>query len=103
MIRLTPDGFSIIDRDGTERYVPWASVKEIVAFKLDLVTHDAIRLGFRASDDGTYWDIDEDDAGFRELVAEVERRFDLGDRNWWSKVAFPAFATNRATLWPQPG
>ncbi len=99
MIRLTSDGFTIIGHDGTPSQVAWASVKEVFAFKLDLFTYDTIRLGFRLSDEGTYWQVDEDDAGFRELLAEVERRFDIVDKNWWTKVAFPAFATNRTTLW----
>jgi hypothetical protein len=102
MIRLTSDGFSIIEHDGTPNYLAWTSVKEVFAFKLDLFTYDAMRLGFRVSDDGTYCQVDEDDAGFSELWAEVERRFDILDKEWWTKVAFPAFATNRTTLWGEP-
>ena len=77
-------------------------MKEIFAFKRDMLTFDTIRLGFRVSDDGTFCEIDEDIPGFGELQAEVERRFDMVDKNWWSKVAFPAFATNRTTLWGEP-
>jgi hypothetical protein len=44
-------GFSINEHDGTPNHVAWASVKEIFAFKLDLLTHDTIRLGFRVNDD----------------------------------------------------
>ena len=102
MIRLTSDGFSITEHGGLPNQLAWASVKEIFAFKLDMGTFDTIRLGFRVSDDGTYWQVDEDDPGFRELLAEVERRFDIVDEDWWSKVAFPAFATNRTTLWGEP-
>ena len=98
-IRLASDGFSIIEHDGTPHYLAWVSVKEIFAFKLDLFTYDTMRLGFRVSDDGTYWQVDEDDVGFCELRAEVERRFDIVDKEWWTKVAFPAFATNQTTLW----
>ena len=77
-------------------------MKEIFVFKMDLLTHDTIRLGFRVSDDGAYWQVDEDDMGFRELLEELERRFEIVDKNWWTKVAFPAFATNRTTLWGKP-
>jgi hypothetical protein len=101
-IRLTSDGFSLIEHDGTLHQVPWASVKEIFAFKRDMLTFDTIWLGFRVSADGTYWEIDEDYPGFCELQAEVERRFNIVDKGWWSKVAFPAFATNRTTLWGEP-
>jgi hypothetical protein len=102
MIRLTADGFSIIEHDGTLNQVAWASVKEVFAFKLDCFTYDTIRLGFRVSDDGTYVQIDEDETGFCEILAELERRFDTVDKNWWTRVAFPAFATNRTTLWGEP-
>ena len=77
-------------------------VNPIIPFKLDLGTHDTIRLGFRVSDDGRYWDVDEDDTGFGELRAETERRFDIRNKDWWSKVALAAFAANRTTLWGEP-
>ncbi len=102
MIRLTSDGFSITGQDGTAKQAAWASIKEVFVFKVDLLTHDTIRLGFRVSDDGTCWEIDEDDPAFSELLAEVEQRFDVPIKNWWSKVAFPPFATNRTTLWSEP-
>jgi len=101
IIRLASDGFSILEADGTLHDLAWASVKEVFAFKLDLLMCDTIRLGFRLSD-GTYLQVDEDDTGYRELVAEIERRFDLVEKDWWTKVAFPAFATNRTTLWGEP-
>src|SRR5208282_5206246 len=84
-IRLAPDGFSVIEHDGSLHQVAWVSVKEIFAFKLDMGTFDTIRLGFRVSDDGTYWQVDEDDPGFGELRAEVQRRFSIVDKNWWTK------------------
>ena len=102
MIQLTSDGFSIIDDDGSQHRLAWASMKEVFAFKLDMLTFDTIRLGFRVSSDDSYFQVDEGDPGFRDLRAEVERRFDIVDKDWWSKVAFPAFATNRTTLWGEP-
>ncbi len=102
VIRQTSDGFSLIGHDGTRQHVTWASVREIFAFKVDLFTYDTIRLGFRVSDDGQYREVDEGCEGFRELLAEVERRFETVDKDWWSKVAFPTFATNRTTLWGKP-
>ena len=101
-IEVTPDGFSVLHRGKEVANVSWSSVKEIFAFKLDLGTYDTIRIGLRVADDGTYYDVDEDWLGYRALVAELERRFEIGD-DWWSEVAFPAFATNRVTLWGQPG
>lgn len=102
MIRFDSNGFSLIKHDGAAQHVPWASVKEVFTFKLDLVTYDTIRLGLRVSEDGEYWQVDEDDVGFQELLTEIERRFGIRDKEWWTKVAFPAFATNRTTLWGEP-
>ena len=101
-IELTADGFAVLQRGKEVGNVSWSSVKEIFAFKLDLLTHDTIRIGFRVSDDGTYYDVDEDWPGYRALVEELERRFEIGE-DWWPKVAFPPFATNRVTLWGEPG
>mgnify|MGYP000982318756 CR=1 FL=1 len=101
IIRLAPDGFLLEERGGATLRVAWASVKEIFAFKVDLFTHDTIRLGFRLSDDDRRWEVDEDCIGYQELVAEIQRRFDIADSEWWEKVAFPAFATNRTTLWSE--
>jgi hypothetical protein len=101
-IEVTADGFAVLQRGEEAAIVCWSSVKEIFAFKLDLWVHDTIRIGFRVSDDGTYYDVDEDWPGYRALVEELERRFEIGD-DWWPKVAFPAFATNRTTLWGEPG
>lgn len=101
-IRLDADGFSIIEHDGSVHQVAWVSVKEVFAFKLDMGTFDTIRLGFRVSGDDSCFQVDEDDPGFRDLLAEIERRFDIVDKDWSSKVAFPAFATNRTTLWGEP-
>jgi hypothetical protein len=102
VIQLTPDGFSIHQHDDTPVHVEWASVIEIFAFKVDCYIYDTIQLGFRVSDDGTYWAVNEDDTGYKELLAELESRFGLETEDWWTKVAYPAFATNRTTLWGEP-
>ncbi len=97
-IQLNSDGFVIIGRDSSIQ-VPWASVKEICALKRDLLTYDTIRLAFRVSADGNYVEVDEGDTGYGDLVQEIERRFEIVDKDWWHKVAFPAFGTNRTTIW----
>lgn len=101
-ITLSPDGFSIAKADGPPHCVAWASVQEIFAFKIDLFTCDSLQLGIRVSDDGTYWQVGEDDAGFHKLLAEIERRFGIAHDDWYSDVVFPAFAANRRTLWAKP-
>ncbi len=100
-ITLTESGFKARSENGDLACVFWEEVREIVAFKRDLLTVDLICLGFRISDSDDYFEIDEEDAGYQTLVSELERRFDI-DEGWWSKVAFPPFGTNAMTLWRGP-
>ena len=99
-VECDPSGFSVA---GT--HVPWSAVLEVFAYKEDLFSFDEIRLGFRVSDDGTFWSVSEDWPGYRELLDDLPVRFPGIRTDWFSGVAFPAFATNRTTLWggPYPG
>lgn len=97
-LALNDHGFDIVAEGANRAYVRWIDVQEIIAFKLDLLACDTIRIAFRVADSGEHYEIDEDWAGYQELIAEVERRFDLSD-GWWEKVVFPAFETNRTTIW----
>lgn len=102
VIRLTADGFSISHNEEPPIEVKWASVKEIFAYKDDVFAYDIICLGFRVSDAGTYYWVDEEHLGYHELVAELERRFENLDKDWWEKVAYPAFERNQMTIWGEP-
>jgi hypothetical protein len=102
-ILILADGFDVIDgRSGAsmESRMRWSDVGEIIGFKIDLGTYDTIRLGIRSATQDQYIELDEDWTGFNRFVEEIERRFDVS-RDWWSHVAFPAFATNTVTLWPK--
>jgi hypothetical protein len=92
-------GFTIVEHDETLARVAWSEVLEIFAYKEDRFTYDNICLGFRVRDDGTFWMVGEDFIGYEELVAGLERRFSGIRTDWFTDVAFPAFASNRTTLW----
>jgi len=94
-------GFSYVQRD-RETIVRWSDVKEIFAFKRDIFSYDLICVGFRVSDDGTYWEIDEQMHGYEEVLAALDKAFPEVATRWWQKVAFPAFETNFLTLWGDP-
>ena len=96
-VELDPSGFSVAGS-----HVPWSTVLEVFAYKQDLGTYDDLRLGFRISSDGTFWSVSEDWSGYRELVAELPERFPGIRTDWFSQVAFPAFAINLTTLWGEP-
>ncbi|MDA0587678.1 MAG: hypothetical protein O2820_05305 [Planctomycetota bacterium] len=95
-LRTAADGFSIVG--GNPVTVRWQDVVEIVAFKRDLLTRDLICVGFRVVGSEELIETDEEMPGFGKLRADVESRFSLPE-NWWSEVAFPAFATNMTTIW----
>jgi hypothetical protein len=99
---LDEDGFSLVRKGQECWHVRWSDIREVFAFKEDLLTVDRICLGFRITDDGTYYSVDEDMRGYPELLQEVERRFPDRDPHWWRKTAFPPFATCRTTIWGRP-
>jgi hypothetical protein len=79
--------------------VLWANAEEVFAFKHDLFSFDEICIGFRIDAAGHYVWVGEDDGGFKEFRAEVEKRFASIRRDWFGKVAPPPFQENRTTLW----
>jgi hypothetical protein len=98
-IRLTGDGFERLRKQRLLFRICWSEVKEILAFKVDQLTFDCICLGFRISNQGHYYQVDEEMMGYRELVEEIEQRFPDHNPRWFHQVAFPAFATNYTTVW----
>jgi hypothetical protein len=96
-IGFSDGGFTIRGRQ--ESHVPWSNVAEIVAFKVDCGIYDTICLGVRPNGSDDFIILEEDSLGYKEFVAELERRFNLLP-NWWSRVAFPAFAENWTRIWP---
>ena len=100
-ITLTSHGFDVVSANGDRASVVWTEVREIVAFKRDLLTVDLICLGFRADESECWFEVDEECDGYEELITEVECRFEI-ESDWRSNVALPAFDTNFRTLWGEP-
>ena len=94
-------GFTVVEHGKTLARVSWSEVLEVFAYKEDRFTTDDICLGFRVHEDGTFWMVSEDFVGYKELLAELERRFSGIRTDWFAEVAFPAFVPNRTTLWGQ--
>jgi hypothetical protein len=82
-ISLSPDGFT----NSSGATIAWAEVSEIIASKEDCLTTDEICLGFRRGDREEYVCVN---------VPGVRT-------DWFSEVAFPAFAVNRTMLCSRPG
>jgi len=99
-LEVGEDGFSYV-RSAGKTTVSWSDVKEVFAFKRDIFVFDLICIGFRVSDDGEYWEIDEQMPGYEDVLPAVTKAFPGLDPAWWEKVAFPTFKTNLVTLWGQ--
>ena len=89
-------------RSTERKAVLWCAVKEVFAFKRDLFARDLICIGFRVSDAGEYWEIDEEMAGWECVLAGLIGAFPGVDEQWWEKVVFTPFQTHVITLWGEP-
>jgi len=94
-------GFHFVEHGKTSARVSWSEILEVFAYKEDLFSYDEICLGFRVSEDGTFWMVSEKCIGYNDLLTELECRFSGIRTNWFAEVAFPAFVPNRTTLWGQ--
>lgn len=96
-IKLDEGGLRIVRGARAEGFA-WNEVVRIDAYKLDCYTVDCICLLF-ALRDGSHYEVQEDMDGFEALENEVHVQFEHIPNDWWSQVAFPAFAENRTLLW----
>ena len=105
-IQLTDSGFKITSPHGSAKRIVWSEVRRIYAYKLDVFAYDILCLGFMTVDrepaEIPEWDIEvcEEDIGYRDLIAELHRRFGVSQDSWWKQVEYPAFATNLTQIWP---
>lgn len=97
-IVVTTDGFAK-RWHGRELFrVHWPSVREIRAYKRDLLTRDLICLAFRDTDADEYFEVHEEMVGFDLLRARLAEVFPTVPAGWFGDVARPAFATNLTVL-----
>ena len=99
VISVSEDGF-VVQR-GAERLaeVKWDAVEEVRGYKADLFGYDLICWGFCCAGDARMVEANEEMVGFRELQKAVGARYGVCLEDWWSQVAFPAFATNMTVIW----
>jgi hypothetical protein len=93
------EGFSVIDGSAVRGRVLWSDVIEVFAYKADLFSVDEICIGFRLDSSGTHCWVSEEFRRYKEFVEQLRIRFPGIREDWFSDVAFPAFAENRTTLW----
>jgi hypothetical protein len=98
-VKFDRDGFSVFEESTPKGRVLWSEVVEVFAYKLDLGTYDEMCIGFRIDADGTHWCVSEEFVGYQELIQKLRDKYPGIRDDWFSTVAFPAFAPNRTTLW----
>jgi len=79
--------------------IAWSDLSEVVAFKEDLWSFDAVRLGFRTRSAESLVSVGEEAEGYRPLLAELSRRLPGFRNDWFPEVAFPAFDRCETLLW----
>ncbi len=102
VIEIIENGFSISFKQKKEtinKIINWNHIKEIIAYKRDLFTTDLICIGFHLTGDGNLYEVHEEMLGYKKLAETIESRFEVNPKDWWSKVAFPAFETNATVIW----
>ena len=74
-------------------HLPWQDVTGVFAYKKDCFSTDQIRVILSDETKQMFWEITEDDVGYRELIQALPQYLPecktLTD--WWPRVAFPAF------------
>lgn len=96
-ISSTTDGFTLWAGEERLRQVGWSEIIRIDAFKVDLLTMDAICLEIRLAS-GAACVVDDDATGFWELVATIKRALPESRQGWEQAVVHPAFAGNRTVI-----
>jgi hypothetical protein len=72
-------------------------IKKIIAYKLDLITWDEIRMDIIYMDGSSFTISEDDEKIFGEFIRAIENDPKF-DRGWKSKVYLPAFARNETVV-----
>jgi hypothetical protein len=83
--------------------VRWPEVREIRAYKRDLLATDLICLGFRDTETDEYFEVHEEMTGFDLLRTRLAEVFPTIPSGWFEDVMHPAFATNLMVLFRREG
>jgi hypothetical protein len=99
IIQIDDNRIAVIREGKPIDSVLWQRISEISAYKRDLFSVDLICVGIKAQDDGQFLEVHEEMKGFKIFMSTLSTLFTFRDRDWWSKMAFPAFETNLTILW----
>lgn len=84
-----------IEADGVS--IPWADIRVVTAYKIDLLTVDEIRMVVKFGTSDQVLELSEEQEGFEEFVRAAEVRLSFPS-DWWERLAKPAFERAETTL-----
>ena len=93
-------GFSFRSGDESTVQVDWAAIVRVVAYKLDLLTTDEVRLEIALQYAPYEVTVSEEQPGFGAVAAEMEKRLNF-PAGLWEAVVKPAFQANETVLYPR--
>jgi hypothetical protein len=96
-------GLKFRESKGDFSQLQWIDVEEVRAFKRDLVTTDLICLEFKKLGKEEYYEINEEMAGYHDLLELIPEHLTKFNLEWFSSIARPAFASNHQVIWKRIG
>lgn len=82
---------------GVTFVINWLEIAEIIAYKVDLMTYDEVRLDIKCS--GQILTIDEESENWDKLCSRLSLLFPMIDIKWLGKVIQQPFKANRTILY----
>jgi hypothetical protein len=89
-VSASAEGFTVEVPHGHSVFVPWQSVTEVRAFKLDRLTTDEVRLRLAFSCEPNALELSEEWSDFKSFLAHAEGQLNF-PANWWSSVILRHF------------
>jgi hypothetical protein len=93
------DGLTLRKGTSMVAWMRWEDIRVVRAFKTDCYSYDSIYFAVESVAKGAVFIVNEDHWQFKELVGAFEARLPQFDREWFMKVAFPAFETCDTVLY----
>lgn len=96
-LEILDDGFRFLRADEEIAKLQWSEIKEVTAFKRDLLTTDLVCFEVMTTK-GLLYEFNEDVPGFELWVSEMQRTLLGFDSSWRDRVISPPFAPNRTAI-----
>ena len=102
-VEVRGDGLTVHRETSTTTRMRWEDVLVVRAFKVDCYGYDRIYFAVDSTLDGVRFEMSEDHYQFKDLVSAFEDHLPGFDREWFKRVALPAFERCEAVLYLRRG